>query len=101
VWRGSIVEATNKSLAPTDEFFSFKGSYSKETNMSFSTVSKKSGKTFYLHGRDQKLKGGQTVKLYYFGGEAKADAIDAVPAGYEISENARTGLPFLKKSGKK
>lgn len=65
--------------------------------MSFSTQSKKSGKTYFLHRRDQKLKGGQTVTLYYFGGEAKEGAIDALPEGYEISENSKTGLPLLKK----
>jgi len=65
--------------------------------MSFSTVSKKSGKTYYLHSRLQKLKGGQEVTLYYFGGEAKAGAIDAVPEGMEITENERTGLPMLRK----
>lgn len=35
--------------------------------------------------------------LYYFGGEAKAGALDALPAGYVVSENSRTGLPLLKK----
>jgi len=65
--------------------------------MAFSTVSKKSGKTYYLHARLQKLRGGQEVTLYYFGGEAKECAIDALPAGYEVSENERTGLPLLKK----
>ena len=65
--------------------------------MAFSTVSKKSGKTYYLHARLQKLRGGQEVTLYYFGGEAKECAIDALPAGYDVSENERTGLPLLKK----
>ena len=65
--------------------------------MAFSTVSKKSGKTYYLHSRRQKLKGGQEVTLYYFGGEAKDGAIDAVPDGMEIIENERTGLPMLRK----
>jgi hypothetical protein len=65
--------------------------------MAFSVVSKKSGKTFYLHGREQVLKGGQKVNLYYFGGEIKAGALDALPAGYIVSENTRTGLPLLKK----
>ena len=65
--------------------------------MSFSTVSKKSGKTYFLHSRKQKLKGGQEVTLYYFGGEAKEGAIDAVPEGMEIMENERTGLPMLRK----
>ena len=65
--------------------------------MAFTTVSKKSGKTYHLHTRKQKLKGGQEVTLYYFGGEAKEGAIDAVPAGMEIIENERTGLPMLRK----
>lgn len=65
--------------------------------MSFSVISKKSGKTYFLHERLQELKGGQKVTLYYFGGQAKEGAIDALPAGYEVSENAKTGLPLLKK----
>ncbi len=65
--------------------------------MAFSAVSKKSGKTYFLHHRLQELRGGQKVTLYYFGGEAKEGALDALPAGYEISENERTGLPLLKK----
>ncbi|MBM3857331.1 MAG: hypothetical protein FJ390_05130 [Verrucomicrobia bacterium] len=65
--------------------------------MSFSVVSKKSGKTYFLHARLQELKGGQKVTLYYFAGAAGAGALDEMPAGYEISENERTGLPLLKK----
>jgi hypothetical protein len=65
--------------------------------MAFTVVSKKSGKTYHLHARQQKLKGGQEVTLYYFGGEAKAGAIDALPAGMEVMENERTGLPMLRK----
>ena len=65
--------------------------------MTFSTVSKKSGKTYFLHARLQKLRGGPEVTLSYFAGEAKEGAIDALPAGYEVSENERTGLPLLKK----
>jgi hypothetical protein len=65
--------------------------------MAFTVVSKKSGKTYHLHSRLQKLKGGKEVTLYYFGGEAKAGAIDALPAGMEVIENERTGLPMLRK----
>jgi len=65
--------------------------------MAYSVQSKKSGKTYYLHSRLQKLRGGQEVTLYYFGGEAKEGAIDALPEGYVVSENTRTGLPLLKK----
>ena len=65
--------------------------------MAYSAKSKKSGKEYFLHRRNQVLKGGQTVTLYYFGGEAKEGAIDALPEGYEVSENSKTGLPLLKK----
>jgi hypothetical protein len=65
--------------------------------MSYSVVSQKSGKTYFLHERHQKLKGGQEVVLYYFAGEPGAGAIDALPEGYEVSENTKTGLPLLKK----
>jgi hypothetical protein len=66
--------------------------------MAFSVVSKKSGKTYYLHARLQKLKGGQEVTLYYFAGQPGPGAIDALPSGYAVSENEKTGLPLLKKS---
>ena len=65
--------------------------------MAFSSISKKSGKTYFLHARLQELKGGRKVTLYYFAGVPGPDAIDALPEGYEVSENARTGLPLLKK----
>ena len=65
--------------------------------MAFSTVSKKSGKTYFLHSRLQKLRGGPEVTLYYFAGQPGEGAIDALPEGYEVSENERTGLPLLKK----
>ncbi len=65
--------------------------------MAFSTISKKSGKTYFLHERLQELRGGQKVTLYFFAGQPKEGAIDALPAGYEVSENERTGLPLLKK----
>ncbi len=65
--------------------------------MSFSAVSNKSGKTYFLHSRLQELKGGQKVTLYYFAGVAGPEAIDNLPEGYEVSENIRTGLPLLKK----
>lgn len=65
--------------------------------MAFSVQSKKSGKTYFLHEREQELRGGRKVTLYYFAGTAGPNAIDALPEGYVVSENARTGLPILKK----
>ncbi len=65
--------------------------------MSFSVVSKKSGKTYFLHLKAQERKGGGITNLYYFGGEKKEGAIDKLPDGYTVIENERTGLPMLKK----
>jgi len=66
--------------------------------MSFSAVSKKSGKTFYLHSREVTLRGGRKQRIYYFAGEVKQGAIDQLPPGYAIAENSKTGLPILKKA---
>lgn len=65
--------------------------------MPYSVQSKKSGKTYFLHERRQKLKGGQEVMLYFFAGQPGEGAVDDLPAGYEVSENTKTGLPLLKK----
>jgi len=65
--------------------------------MAFTVSSQKSGRTYHLHGRRQKLKGGQEVTLYYFAGAAGEGALDKLPDGYEVSENAKTGLPLLRK----
>lgn len=65
--------------------------------MAYSVKSKKSGKEYFLHERKQQLKGGQTVTLYYFAGAPGENAINALPEGYEVSENSSTGLPLLKK----
>ena len=68
--------------------------------MAFGVKSKKSGKMYYLHTKEVKLAGGRLQKIYYFAGEAGKNAIDALPAGYELMENARTGLPMLRKKKK-
>jgi hypothetical protein len=65
--------------------------------MAFSVVSNKSKKTYFLHSRLQKLKGGQEVTLYYFAGAQGAGVMEALPAGMEVIENERTGLPMLRK----
>lgn len=63
----------------------------------YSVQSKKSGNTYFLHCRQQTLNGGKTVTLYYFAREAKDNAVDALPDGYEVTESSRTGLPMLRK----
>jgi hypothetical protein len=65
--------------------------------MAYTVTSKKTGKTYHLHERRQKLKGGQEVTLYFFAGQPGEGAIDNLPEGYEVSENTKTGLPLLKK----
>jgi len=65
--------------------------------MAYSVKSKKSGKTYYLHSKEVKLKGDRLQTIYYFAGEAKENALDALPEGYEVTENERTGLPMLRK----
>lgn len=54
------------------------------------------GKTYYLHGRESTLKSGGTTMLYFFSKEVKDGALNAVPAGYFVSES-KNGLPVLKK----
>ena len=66
--------------------------------MAFSVKSKKSGKTYYLHSKDVKLKGDRIQTIYYFAGEVKKEALNELPKGYKVVENERTGLPMLKKA---
>ena len=65
--------------------------------MAYSVKSKKSGKTYYLHTKEVKLAGNRMQRIYYFAGEVSENSLDALPAGYEIMENGRTGLPMLRK----
>lgn len=65
--------------------------------MAYSVKSKKSGKTYYLHSKEVKLKGDRKQRIFYFAGEEGKDALNALPAGYEVMENKRTGLPMLRK----
>ncbi len=67
--------------------------------MAFSVVSKKSGKTYYLHVREQTNKDGKVTRLYFFAREQKDGVLDKLPDGYAVIENERTGLPFLKRAG--
>ncbi len=66
--------------------------------MAYSVKSKKSGKTYYLHGRNQLLKGGHRQTIYFFAAQPKEGVMEAVPQGYQVAENVKTGLPLLRKS---
>ena len=66
--------------------------------MAYSVKSKKSGKTYFLHSKKVTLRGGREQTFFYFAGASGVGAIDALPKGYQVVENARTGLPLLKKA---
>ncbi|MGI8603878.1 MAG: hypothetical protein ACR2OZ_12895 [Verrucomicrobiales bacterium] len=65
--------------------------------MAYNTISKKSGKTYYLHTRKTTLKGGREQQIYFFAGDVRDGSCEALPDGYMVIENERTGLPILKK----
>ena len=68
--------------------------------MAYSVKSKKSGKNYFLHSKDVILKGGRKQHILYFAGEVKTGSLNDLPAGYEVMENKRTGLPMLRKKTK-
>ena len=69
--------------------------------MAYSVKSKKSGKAYYLHTKEVILKGNRKQRIYYFSSELdQKNALNDLPAGYEVFENARTGLPMLRKKKK-
>lgn len=57
------------------------------------------GQTYYLHTREVTLKNGRVQRIYYFARDVRDnDALEAVPAGYQVVETKRTGMPVLKKA---
>jgi len=68
--------------------------------MAYSVQSKKTGETYYLHSKDVILRGGRQQTIYYFARTEKEGVMEALPEGYEVMENSRTGLPMLKKANK-
>jgi hypothetical protein len=61
------------------------------------TFKNSKGVTYTLHRIESVQKNGQTRTLHYFSRDARPGAIDAVPAGYVVSE-APSGMPVLKKA---
>lgn len=58
------------------------------------------GVTYYLHSKDVTLKNGRVQTIYYFARDVRPEALEAVPAAYEVMETKRTGMPVLKKKAK-
>jgi hypothetical protein len=62
------------------------------------TYTNRKGKSYYLHARETTLKGtGKTQTIYFFAGEVKDGALDALPPGRVVAEQP-SGLPVLKKA---
>tara|TARA_B110000438_G_scaffold244178_1_gene244540 strand:- start:230 stop:424 length:195 start_codon:yes stop_codon:yes gene_type:complete len=55
------------------------------------------GKTYWLHSKDVTLRGGRLQTIYYFAGDERDNSCD-LPAGKQVVESARTGLPLVKKA---
>lgn len=62
----------------------------------FKVISQKSGKPYYLH-RLRRERNGKSYALNYFSGDPKG-AEPSIPEGFHVTENPKTGLPFLKKN---
>ena len=56
------------------------------------------GQTYYLHSREVLLRNHRMQRIFFFAKTIKDGALNAVPAGYEVVENVRTGLPVLRKT---
>jgi hypothetical protein len=56
------------------------------------------GQTYYLHSKDVTLKNGREQTIYFFARDVREEgALQEVPAGYEVVETKRTGMPVLRK----
>jgi len=67
----------------------------KEDSMAY-TYKNAKGVSYILHSKERVTSTGKKAVLYFFSKEQKAGALDAVPAGYVVTETAN-GLPVLKK----
>jgi hypothetical protein len=65
--------------------------------MAFSYTNSK-GQTYYLHMKEVTLKNGRQQTIYFFARDVRDGSLDAVPAGYQVVETERTGMPVLKKA---
>lgn len=62
----------------------------------FSYTNKK-GQTYFLHTREVTLKNGRVQRIYFFARDVREGVLAELPAGYQVVETERTGMPVLKK----
>lgn len=56
------------------------------------------GVKYYLHFKDVNLKGGREQRIYFFARDVRPGSLDEIPAGFEVMETERTGMPILRKA---
>jgi hypothetical protein len=54
------------------------------------------GQEYNLNNKEVTLRGGRKQVIYFFSKDIRDTACE-LPAGYNVMENARTGLPVCKK----
>ena len=64
--------------------------------MTFSTVNRRQ-ETYYLHEKRVELRNHHRQRIFFFAKTIREGALDSVPDGYEIVENAKTALPVLRR----
>lgn len=57
----------------------------------------KKGVKYFLHFKDVNLKGGREQRIYFFARDVRPGSLDEIPAGFEVMETERTGMPILRK----
>ena len=58
------------------------------------------GQTYFLRSEAVTLRNGRTQTIFFFAREPKkGQPVETIPSGFQVEENTRTGLPFLKKQG--
>jgi hypothetical protein len=56
------------------------------------------GVKYYLHSKKVNLKGGREQTIFFFARDVRPGSLEAVPAGYQVIETSKTGMPILKKA---
>jgi hypothetical protein len=55
------------------------------------------GTVYHLNSKTITRSTGNSTTLYYFSKDERPEATD-LPTGYEVGENSRTGMPYVKRS---
>jgi hypothetical protein len=63
------------------------------------THTSRDGQRYYLHRRTLALNSGRTRHLFYFARDLRpSEVVPELPAGYDVIEFERTGMPLLKRA---